>query len=163
MHALRALAVSAALLVPACGGGQPEEALPLQAPDAAPSLDRGTATVRLRGDLRERFEVPLDVEAPNIFQPPDGGFALSWAGDEPQGLGIGGHLFTGTRETGDGLSVAVTTAAETTPVVFSSFEGECEVTLTTVRHRALEGDFECLGLAARGMRVDARGTFEASG
>lgn len=140
-----------------CGGDDPEEGAP---PTIARPLAGGTAEVRVTGDVRDRFEVPLDPEATLIYRPPEGGFALSWA-SEGRGLGIGGLLFTGTRATDQGLSVTVSTMSGEFPVVFPSVDGQCDVTIDGADRDGIGGSFECTGLWSEGMRVDARGSFSA--
>jgi hypothetical protein len=125
-------------------------------------LTQGDAEVAVTGDLEAEFEAFLDPEAPNIFQPPDGGFALNWVDRSSQGFGVGGPLYTGTRATDEELSVSITLVQDELPVVFSSFEGECVVGITTVDHDLISGTFECSGLVVGQTTIDAEGRFSAS-
>jgi hypothetical protein len=150
-----------AILAVSCGGdAEPPGG---STPTGTASLSEGRAGVELTGELRERFEVPLDVDAPNIWQPPNGGFALSWAGEEGQGLGIGGHLFEGSRDTDEGLTLTITARGEDLPMTFASSAGECRISILVVERDRIEGTFDCLGLSAQGTVVDATGVFSAEG
>ncbi|MGH2723370.1 MAG: hypothetical protein ACRDI0_03745 [Actinomycetota bacterium] len=142
----------------ACGGGG--GAVETPSPIASP-LTSGRAEVRVTGDVRDRFQVPLDAEATTIYQPPAGGFAVTW-GQEGHGLGVGGLLFTGTRSTDQALSVTVTALRDGAPVVLASFDGECEVTIDRADGTGIEGSFRCVALSVRDLFADARGTFSAS-
>jgi hypothetical protein len=154
-----ALALLVVAVAPACGdgGGVAEVQSPIVAP-----LRSGSAEVRVTGDVRDRFHVPLDPAVTTIYQPPGGGFAVSWGG-EGRGLGIGGHLFTGTRSTGEGLSVTVTALDDGVPVVLASVGGECEVTIDRADAEGIEGSFRCVALSTRDLFADARGSFSARG
>jgi hypothetical protein len=126
-------------------------------------LTEGEAEVVVMGDMEAEFTAPLDPEAPNIFQPPDGGFALNWSDPTSQGFGVGGPLYTGTRETDQELSLSITLVEEELPVVFSSFDGECIVGITTVDSDFISGSFECAGLVVGETTIEAQGQFSASG
>jgi hypothetical protein len=126
------------------------------------SLTQGDAEVTVAGDQEAEFEAFLDPEAPNIFQPPDGGFALNWVDQSSQGFGVGGPLYTGTRETDQELSVSITLVQDELPVVFSSFDGECVVGISSVEHELISGTFECSGLVVGETTIDAEGRFSAS-
>lgn len=155
-----AAALVTLLFLAACEGEAPG---PPPRPPGVGVLTEGRAEVRVSGALRTRFDVPLDGRATNIYQPPAGGFALSWAGPDGTAVGVGGPLFQGTRPTDEGFSVTITAPADGLPVVFTSFGGECEVTLVEVERDRLDGTFACASLSARGLVVDATGTFTASG
>ncbi|HEX2031758.1 MAG TPA: hypothetical protein VHL78_10200 [Actinomycetota bacterium] len=157
---IRIALAAAVLSLAACGGGEPGRSV---RPPGVGVLTEGRAEVRVRGALRTRFDVPLDGGAINIYQHPRGGFALTWGGQDQPAVGIGGPLFEGTRVTGNGLSVTLTAPDEGLPVVFTSFDGECQVTLVEVERDRLDGTFSCVGLSARGLVIDATGTFSASG
>jgi hypothetical protein len=153
--------VSAVLVtaLSACGGND----TPQQMPSAlARPLTEGEAHVIVRGDIEAEFTVPLDPQAPNIFQPPDGGFALNWADETAQGLGVGGPLYIGTRATGDDLSLSITAVEDELPSVFASFDGECDVSITAVSEKLFAGHFVCRGLTRGESTIDAEGEFEAS-
>jgi hypothetical protein len=126
-------------------------------------LTEGEAEVVVVGGLEAEFVAPLDPDAPNIFQPPDGGFALNWSDQSSQGFGVGGPLYMGTRETDQELSLSITLVEDELPVVFSSFDGECIVGITTVGDDAISGSFECTGLVVGDTTIDAEGRFTASG
>lgn len=155
---MRHLAAALLLLAAACA----REGTATSAPSPLSGrLTQGEARVELTGDQEIEFTAPLDPEAPNIFQPPDGGFALNWVNESSQGFGVGGPLYTGSRETDDQLSVSITIVREELPIVFSSFGGECVVGIDTVDRTGIGGTFECTGLRAGGSTVDAEGEFEA--
>ena len=158
---MRAAALAALLLLAGCGDGGGGDAVETPSPLPTP-LTSGRAEVRVTGNVRETFEVPLDREAMTIYQPPAGGFAVTWSA-EGRSLGIGGHLFTGTRPTGERLSVTITALRDGVPVVLASFEGECRVTIDRADRDGIEGSFECLGLSTRDLFAGAEGTFSASG
>jgi hypothetical protein len=116
----------------------------------------------VRGDVRDEFVVPLDQEAPNIFQPPDGGFAVNWSDESAQGLGVGGPMFTGARETSEELSLSITLIRDGLPAVFGSFGGECLITINTVGSDALGGTFDCRRLTKGEATIRADGDFSAT-
>lgn len=156
------VSVALAMVLPACGGEDRAE------PEASPSplgrrLTSGEAHVIVRGDVDDEFTVPLDPAAPNVFEPPNGGFALNWSDGSGNGFGVGGPLYIGSRTTGDDLSVSITAIEEDLPAVFPSFGGECEVSITAVTQRLLAGHFVCEGLVRGQSTIDAEGEFEASG
>jgi hypothetical protein len=140
-----------------CGGGPNPQPTPLSG-----HLTQGEAHVTVSGDLRDEYVVPLDRDAPNIFQPPDGGFAVNWADESARGLGVGGPLFTGARETGQNLSLSITLIQEDLPAVFGSFGGECRITITTVGTDALAGTFSCRHLTKGETTIRAQGDFSAA-
>lgn len=148
----------ALLLLAACGGEGTTSSGPSP---LSGRLTQGEAQVELTGEEELEFAALLDPEAPNIFQPPDGGFALNWVNESSEGFGVGGPLFTGTRETDDQLSVSISIVRDELPVVFSSFDGECVVGIDTVDRTEMSGTFECAGLRAGGSTIDAEGAFEA--
>jgi hypothetical protein len=152
------LAALLLLAAVACGGEGTASSRPSP---LSGRLTTGEAMVELTGDEEIEFAALLDPEAPNIFQPPDGGFALNWVNESSQGFGVGGPLFTGSRETDEELSVSITIVREDLPVVFSSFDGECVVGIDTVDRAEISGTFECAGLRAGGATIDAEGDFEA--
>lgn len=157
---MRGAVVAALVVLAACGGGGGDE--PVQQPSPLPTpLTSGRAEVRVTGNVRETFEVPLDREAVTIYRPPEGGFAITWSA-EGRSLGIGGHLFTGTRPTGERLSVTVTALRDGVPVVLASLDGECRVTIERADRDGIEGTFECLGLSSQDLVAGATGTFSAS-
>jgi hypothetical protein len=161
MKAARVVSVGLAMVLAACGANerpQPGGPGPL-----GRRLVEGEAHVVLRGSIRTEFTVPLDPTAPNIFQPPDGGFALNWADETAQGVGVGGPLFLGSRTTGEDLSVSVTAVREGLPTVFGSFAGECDVTITTAGSDVIAGSFVCEELTEGGLTIDAEGEFTARG
>jgi hypothetical protein len=126
-------------------------------------LTEGEAEVVVMGDLEAEFVAPIDPDAPNIFQPPDGGFALNWSDQSSQGFGVGGPLYTGTRETDQELSLSITLVEDELPVVFSSFDGECIVGISTVGNDLISGSFECAGLVVGDTTIEAEGQFTAGG
>lgn len=160
MRLVPVVTVVLALVLPACGGDGRAE------PSASPSplgrrLSTGEAHVIVRGDIEDEFTVPLDPTAPNVFEPPDGGFALNWADASANGVGLGGPLYIGSRSTGDDLSVSITTVVDDLPVVFASFDGECEVSITAVSQRVFAGHFVCRDLVRAQATIDAEGEFQA--
>jgi hypothetical protein len=157
---VRRALVAAVVAASACGGDGDAATGPSP---LGGRLTEGEAEVVVMGDLEAEFTAPLDPEAPNIFQPPDGGFALNWSDPSSQGFGVGGPLYTGTRETDQELSLSITLVEEELPVVFSSFEGECIVGITTVTDDAISGSFECAGLVVGETTIEAEGQFNASG
>jgi hypothetical protein len=161
MKRVRTAAVGLALLLAACGGdGQAESPMP---DPLGRRLVDGEAHVILRGDIKVEFTVPLDPSAPNLFQPPDGGFALNWADETAQGMGVGGPLFLGSRTTGEDLSLSITAIHDGLPTVFASFAGECAITITTAGSEVLAGSFACEELFEDGMTIHAEGEFTARG
>jgi hypothetical protein len=159
MNGGRMVSMGLALALAACGGGQqpqPEGPGPL-----GRRLVEGEAHVVLRGDIKREFTVPLDPTAPNLFQPPEGGFALNWADETAQGVGVGGPLFLGSRMTGERLSLSITAVQEGLPTVFGSFAGECGVTITTAGSEVIAGSFVCEELTEEGLTIDAEGEFTA--
>ena len=155
------MSVGLAMALAACGGSpqpQPEGPGPL-----GRRLIEGEAHVVLRGDIKTEFTAPLDPSAPNLFQPPDGGFALNWADETAQGMGVGGPLFLGSRTTGEDLSLSITAIHDGLPTVFASFAGECAITITTAGSEVLAGSFTCEELVEDGMAIDAEGEFTARG
>jgi hypothetical protein len=157
---MRRAVVAALMAATACGG---DGEAPTPPTPLGGRLTEGQAEVVVMGDLEAEFTASLDPEAPNIFQPPDGGFALNWSDPSSQGFGVGGPLYTGTRETDQELSVSITLVEEDLPVVFSSFEGECVVGITTVTDDSISGSFECAGLVVGETTIEAEGEFSASG
>jgi hypothetical protein len=161
MNGSQLVSVGLAVVLAACGGNeQPQSNGP---GPLGRRLVEGEAHVALRGDIKTEFTVPLDPTAPNIFQPPDGGFALNWADETAQGMGVGGPLFLGRRMTGERLSLSITAVQEGLPTVFGSFAGECEVTITTAGSEVIAGSFVCEGLTEDGLTIDAEGEFTARG
>jgi hypothetical protein len=154
------LLAAVTLLVTACGGGGPDAAGPSP---LSSRLTEGEAHVVVTGDMETEFSAPLDPDAPNLFQPPDGGFAVNWADESARGFGVGGPLFTGSRRTSERLSVSVTVVTAEVPKVFASFGGECRVTITSVGTEVLAGTFECRNLSKGSETIDAEGEFMARG
>jgi hypothetical protein len=155
---VRVFSVALLLFAGACGGDGTASSGPSP---LSGRLTEGEAQVTLTGDQEIEFTAPLDPDAPNIFQPPDGGFALNWVNESSQGFGVGGPLYTGSRETDDELSVSISIVQEELPIVFSSFGGECVVGIDSVGRTGIAGTFECTGLRAGGSTIDAEGEFEA--
>jgi hypothetical protein len=161
MNGLRLASAGLAVLLAACGGNeQPQTGGP---GPLGRRLVEGEAHVVLRGDIKTEFTVPLDPTAPNLFQPPDGGFALNWADETAQGMGVGGPLFLGSRMTGEKLSLSITAVQEGLPTVFGSFAGECGVTITTAGSEVIAGSFVCEELTEDGLTIEAEGEFTARG
>jgi hypothetical protein len=149
-----------AVIAVACGGEGPDAAGPRP---LSSRLTEGEAHVIVTGDMEAEFTAPLDSDAPNLFQPPDGGFAVNWTDESARGFGVGGPLFTGSRRTSERLSVSVTVVTEDVPKVFASFGGECRVTINSVGTDVLSGTFECRDLSKGGERIEAEGEFMARG
>jgi hypothetical protein len=146
----------AAVALAGCGEGTGS------APSA--TLREGTAQVQVTGDLRDAFLARLDADAPNVYTPPTGGFALSWADEAGDGVGIGGPLFMGTRETSQDLSLALSVVSRGSLLVFADFEGRCRITVEVLEPDDFQGGFTCEELAATdGTTIDADGTFQAGG
>lgn len=160
LRTVAAVVVAAGVLA-SCGGSPPDPDGRATDTGSPGPLQQGTAEVRVRGGVRDEFAVALDSAGAVVYQPPSGGFAVSWA-SEDQGLGLGGRLFRGTRPTGEDLSLTVTIVADDVPVVFASMAGECEVTIDAATRDELAGSFRCAGISAQGITVNARGTFSAA-
>jgi hypothetical protein len=142
-----------AVMAVACGDGGPGATGPRP---LSSRLTQGEAHVLVTGDMETEFTAPLDPEAPNLFQPPDGGFAVNWADES-------GPLFTGSRRTSERLSVSVTVVTAEVPKVFASFDGECRVSISSVGTDVLSGTFQCRDLTKGAQAIDAEGEFTARG
>jgi hypothetical protein len=144
------------LALASCGTGRPDGTVP------PATLTEGYAAVEVTGDMKRAFTATLDPDAPNVYTPPDGGFALNWADDRGDGLGIGGPLFTGSRATSEAMSLSLSVRDEPVPVVFVDLDGSCQVTVEAAEGERFEGSFACEELsAADGTTIDAEGTFTA--
>ena len=91
-----------------------------------------------------------------------GGLALAWNAGAA-GFALGGTSFVGTRPTSTALRLTFFIHSASGTASFASYDGGCDVTVTTAEVSAFEGTFSCAGIDVNGsIVVDAQGTFSAS-
>jgi hypothetical protein len=167
MRRSRSTVLALALLLGACGGGEPPPAGPSgsDTPTTSPSvpgnqivLSSGTATVQVGGEAS--LELPLSV-AGTVYLAPPGASSVTFVDPDFNTLGISGLLASGPTSATLGLTVTTVDP----PAGYTSFQGECTLEFDELGREGLRGSFECTGVpnaAGGGEPADLRGTFEAS-
>jgi hypothetical protein len=169
------LAVVAATLASACGGGDPDRAEPTPTgptggtgalPRPSPAAGWvGTATFDISGGVRDGADltmavgtVALDPEELVVAWTDDAGehaLAILWAGTEPPALGV----------PIEGFLVTITTPETLEHGSYGDERGGCSVTLDRYGPDGLSGTFDCTDLEVpdRGLpSASATGIFELS-
>jgi len=117
----------------------------------------GTARLQVTGDIQQTVEFDK-IGGTTIWQPPDGGMAVTFINGRGDAFGIGGKAFTGTQKTATLLvaSMAIGKA------IFTSVSGECDVTVSKATSTELQGSIGCDNISQNSKTIDVTGTFEAS-
>jgi hypothetical protein len=121
-------------------------------------LTRGTATVRITGDVKAKLTLPLGQNG--AYQPSPGAFSLSYAGRAGNGVIVSGTTPLGRARTSSSLTLSLV-VQEQRALVFSSGQGECSITVTSAAAARIEADFRCHGLRTKGKSISATGHFVA--
>jgi hypothetical protein len=168
------VAVLAALatLAVACTGGGGDTPSPTRTDRPSPSvslpsglptgsglslLTKGSARMDVTGDIESSF-VMNSLGGNTIWQPPNGGMALTWIDHMGNAFGVGGQVFKGTKKTAT-LLVASMAFDQS---LFSSTGGECTITIGKARTASMSGSISCKDLSQTGKSVSVTGTFEAT-
>ena len=133
-------------------------------PGPASALDTGAATLSLSGDLT--IDVPFaSIATPADWAPPPAPMDITWLGPSTQTFGLSGTSFVSRAATSPDRALSFTVTGPDGPVVFSSTDGECIVTITPALPDNMGGVFTCTLLTdVEGVTtVDARGVFSATG
>jgi hypothetical protein len=137
--------------------------LPSGVPSGLPSASglgvfhSGTAQLTLTGDIES--EVSFDrIGGTTIWQPPDGGMAITFINGKGDAFGIGGQAFTGTKKTATLLVASMAIGND----IFTSVGGECSVTVSKATPTQLRGSITCDRFTQNNKTIGATGTFEAS-
>jgi hypothetical protein len=132
-------------------------------PGPASPLSAGVATLILSGGLSST--VPMNqLVLPAVWAPPPGSMDLIWRGSGPAELRLTGAAFVSQARTSADRTLGFTVGTPDGPLVFTSANGECSVTITPALPDNVGGVFSCSALTDGGgvTTVAARGVFSAT-
>jgi hypothetical protein len=128
------------------------------------TLSAGRMSLRITGDVE--VDATLTNLLSGVVSPPPGGFAVVWTagGMDATTVGLGGAAEVGIQPTSPTLVLSLVAQGDGGLHSWTSTEGECDVTLTTVTTARFAGSLTCDDLASTdGAVVDVSATFQATG
>ena len=137
---------------------------PTETPSAGPVINavkatRGSATVRVEGDIKEQLSIPIGLHG--LYQPNPGEFSLSYVSREGDALIVSGPTPAETAKTSADLTLSIVVQTNTAHA-FPSSQGECTIEVKSASAQLFSATFLCKHLSAKGKTISANGQFTAA-